>query len=303
MPEYSFSRFVNEIDRILSTYRVYFFYGENNYYIHKTVEKIVAKLAENVFKETIYSWEIDFNQLTTKLVTPTLFGKNVVVVLRHFEATNKKVKKQIIEFLQSTKLNQYFIILYEATINYFEKADQVISSLLDLCVSVNFVNLTKEEILSNFIPKKLKLKITESAKQLIYENTGNDLWLLSHELEKISYYVGNKKEVVDEDVIKCCSAYNTSDLKDLIESIQRSDYSKSLQILNLLLDNGVSLMYIFTSLHRYFLRIAEKKQYNEKKFFQLIKEFYNADYKLKTTRNGKYVLEITILNLCNILKS
>ncbi|MFQ3675145.1 MAG: DNA polymerase III subunit delta, partial [Endomicrobiia bacterium] len=293
MVSYNYKEFVHLMESSIEKEKKYFFYGENIFQINLTVEQLLKKIG-NAEKETVYSWESSLEQIFTKLSTSTLFYDKVVVILKNFELTKKKFRKSLVEFIKNYECKQYLIIIHEGVLPYKEMKndkDGILDFLLKNTVSVDFPNFSKEEILNNFIPNNCTKKLSDSAKQLLFENSGNDMYLLYNELNKISFYKPDIQEITETDVEKCCSVYDNTEMKDLFYNIENRNMAKSLSILSSLVVNGIEPVYLSVSLHRYFRKQFLWGKIQQSKIFDVLKELYNMDYKLKTTSNSKYVLE------------
>jgi len=305
MVSYNYKEFLCLIEKCVEKEKKYFFYGENIFQINLTVEQLLKKIGK-AEKETIYSWETSIEQIFTKLSTSTLFCEKVAVILKNFEFTKKKFRKSLVEFIKNYECEQYLIIIHEGVLPYKEMKndkDGTLDFLLKKTVSVDFANFSKQEILNNFIPNNCTKKLSDSAKHLLFENSGNDICLLYNELNKISFYKPDVQEITETDVEKCCSVYDNSEIKDLFYSIENRNITKSLSILSSLFVNGIEPVYLSVSLYRYFRKQFLWGKIQQSKIFEILKELHNMDYKLKTTSNNRYVFESVVINLCKILGS
>jgi DNA polymerase III delta subunit len=307
MVNYNYKEFIHWLSKGLDIEKEkkYFFYGENIFGINLLTEQLLKKIGK-VEKEIVYSFESSVEEIFKKLSTRTLFFEKVVVILKNFELAKKTFCKSLLEFLKNYEYEQYLIIIHEGELSYKElknEKDGILNFLLKNAVSVNCTNFSKYEVVNNFIPSFVNKKFTESAKELLYDSLGNNLWLLYNELNKLRFYKPGEQEITQTDVEKCCIQYDSSEIKDLFSSIEGQNLSQSLAKLNLLFDSGVDAVYISVSLHRYLRTQFLKKKFSTKKIFEVLKELSNLDYKLKTSTKNKSVLEHTIINLCKILGS
>lgn len=295
----NFREFNKNITKLVQNNKIFFFYGENNYVMLETVEKVkdILKLG----KETLFCWEVELEEVVKKLSTLDLFSPKNMVVLRHFELAKKSFKKSLIDFLKNYNGINLLIILYEEKILKKIQPDEIILWMLDNYLSVEFDNLTTQEIVNEFITKKTKIKFTEEALKTLLEQTNNDLYLLSNELEKLSYFVGDKRLVTEEDVLNCVAQYETTEIKELIDSIVNNNFQKCLSVINLLLNvKKTAEVAILSALSKFFRKSLLYKNLPQQKVCKILQELQNTDLKLKTRQFKEYALEGCVLRLMKI---
>ncbi len=303
MNNYSYKQFKKNFDLVIKKEKKYFFYGENNFSMIAMVDFMIKKLV-NAYKETVYAGDLAIEQIYSKLSTATLFSEKTVIVLRNYDISKKKFRSSLIDFIKNYTCEQYFIIMYEKEIPYYEKQkDDTIKYLLNNTVAVNFSNFTKQEIIDEFIPENCNKDITQEGKELLYENVGHDMWLLYNELQKISYCDISTNIVTESDIKKHCSVYEVSEIKDLLSNIENHDISKSLAVLNILFSTGIEPIHILVAIYRYFRKQFLWGKFQPTKSYKILKELYDTDYKLKSTNNKHYIIETSVLNLCKIMNS
>ncbi|MCX7941216.1 MAG: hypothetical protein N2555_05555 [Endomicrobia bacterium] len=296
--EINYTQFNLNIKNIVSKHKVFFFHGENTFYMFETINKFIND-SYNI--ETLYPWETDMNEVVKKLATNDLFTVYNCLILRYFNIAKKNFRKQLKEFLQSYKVENYFFILYEQQLTERERTEEVIKYLIDEHIAVEFTNLTKTEIINEFIPLKTKLVLSEEAKELLCEKTNNDLWLLTNELEKLNYYANGKTEITEDDVLNCCGEYEVSEVSQLTDGIISNNLGENLRILQELIDvKKTSEVYILNTIYWFFRRRMFKK-ISEQKMSKILQELQKTDYKLKTSPFKKYILETFIVRITQIL--
>ncbi|MCX7910088.1 MAG: hypothetical protein N2505_00680 [Endomicrobia bacterium] len=291
--KYIYREFDNNLQKILKEENVFFFYGSNNYSMLETINKI------NISNEFIYCWEADIKEVFKKLTTLDLFNPKIKVVLRYFDKATKTFRKDIFEFLQKYKFSNYLFILYEKDLLLKER-DEIINYLIENFISVEYPQPTKEEVIENFIPKKINFELPYEVKEMLWENT-NDLWLLSNELEKLSYFINDKKNKISkEEINECCNEYDMPEIKDLIEAIINNSIYQKIGVINQLVVNNYTALGVINSLYRYFRKHFLFKKISTQKAYKILKEIQYADYKIKTSSNSKYVVENCILKITQI---
>lgn len=296
----SYKNFDKQKEQLLKTYNTFFFYGPNNYSMIETIEEICTNSNKEISKEVVYSWDTEVNEIAKKLTTSDLFSKKSIIILRHFDKSNKTFKKGLVEFLKNYKFANYLFILYEKEL-LLKDRDEIIKFLLENFISVEYPTLTKEEIMEEFIPKKVNYEITPEAKEILCENTNNDLWLLSNELEKLAYFIGKSKEKISkEDIDMCCNEYELPEVKDLIDAIISNNVYKKIDTITQLVANNYTALGLISSLYKYFRKNFLFKKIPIQKAYKILREIQFADYKIKTSSNSRYIVESCILRISQI---
>jgi DNA polymerase III delta subunit len=299
--KYNYKEFIKHIDKVVNNHKIFFFYGENSYYMLETINSVISKL-KNTVKEVVYPWEVDVEDVIKMLSTLSLFTQTVVIVLRYFNITKKSFKKQITEFLQLYNGENFLFLLYEEKVFAREKIEPPLNFFFNNCINIDFPMLTQKEIINEFIPKKIDFKLTDQAKELLCEYVHNDLWLLLNEIEKLRYFVPDKKIVSEEDVIKCCSEYEFSEIEQLIDGIINNNVRQNFDVLNnLISDKKINEVQVLASIYRYFRKNFVFKKIPLQKVYRIMKEIQTTDVKLKTlSTDKKHILENCVLKLAQI---
>jgi DNA polymerase III delta subunit len=121
----SYKDFSKNLESVLKRNNLFFFYGGNNYYMLEILDLISKKF--NILKETVYLWEAEIEDLSKKLTTLSLFSQKTMVVFRYFNLAEKKTfKKDLIDFLQKYKFDNYLFILYEEELSTKKKMTKLL---------------------------------------------------------------------------------------------------------------------------------------------------------------------------------
>lgn len=297
--QYNYKKFNSEIDKLISKHKIFFFYGENTFFMLDTVDKILARIEAN--KEIVYPWETNIDDIVRKLTTEDLFTRHSCIVFRYYNLAKKTLKKQVKDFLQSYEVTNYFFVLYESRLLEHEKLDENIKYFLEEYISVEFTNLTKDEVINEFIPKKIKFNLSDAAKEILYEKTNNDLWLLSNELEKLNYFAKDKTSITENEILSCCAEYDTAEVYQLTEGILSRDTKQNLKLLDELVNvKKVPEVYILNTLY-WILKKKMWKKISEQKMCKLLQELQWTDFRLKTSPLKKYIIELCLIRITQIL--
>jgi DNA polymerase III delta subunit len=299
--KYNYKDFSKNIDKLLNDNKVFFFYGENSYYMLETVNLITKKL-KDVVKEIVYPWEVDIDEVVRILTTLGLFSQTTVVVFRWFNAAKKKFVTQIINFLKVYNGQNFLFLFYESKILAKERIEPPLNYFFTNCVVVDFPLLTQQEIINDFLSKVIDFEMTQQAKELLCEYVNNDLWLLMKEIEKLKYFVSNKEVVTEEDVMECCGEYEFSEINQLVDGIINNNIQQNLSVLdNLVSDKKMAEVQILTYLYKFFRKNFIFKNLPLQKVYRILKEIQSVDVKLKTLSvDKKYILKNCVIKLTQI---
>lgn len=303
MKTFTYKEFATSLPKVANQHKKYFFYGENNFCMNIVANKLTEYISAE--KEVIYGWDENLEQFFQKMLIPTLFAKKSVVVLRNIEFAKNKFQKFVKEFFERYSPEQYIIIMYESEIPFYEQQkNEFVKFLLSNFVSVSFQNFNRYQLVNEFIPQHCNKKLTKEAKELLCDSIGDDLWLLYNELQKISLLETQKKEITEEEIEKFCNVYENGDIKNLLNSIVSvPDVRQSLSILKNLFLQGVQPVYISVTLFRYFRKQFLYNKIPRSKVLEILRELHFLDYKIKTTDQSNYAVEMAVLNLCKLMKN
>lgn len=296
-----YSELFKNINKFLNNYRIFLFHGNNTYFMDKFFDETKKIFKDSNF-ETLYPWEVDVEEVIKKLSTLSLFSQQSCLIFKYFNLLKKNLRKKLIEFLRVYNGSNYLFLLYETDITEKEiENEETLKYFFENMCCIEFPNLTKYEIFNKFIPEITKLDLDEDAKEFLYEHTYNDLYMLSNELEKLSYFYSNKTNISEKDVSECCFKYETAEIQQLTNAILQNDINGALKIMRILLEEKkVAEVWILNSIYRFLRKNVVYKKFPLQKVYQIIKEIQNTDYRLKISANKKYILESCVLKLIKI---
>ncbi len=94
----------------------------------------------------------------------------------------------------------------------------------------------------SYIAYNHELNLNKSAINLLHQIVGNQLTDINGEMLKLKQYVGDKKGISEEDILKVVSRLRIDSVFDLTEAIGKKDKIKALTVLANLLDHGQNEM-------------------------------------------------------------
>ena len=238
---------VNDFYNSLKTsneYKLCLLFGQD-----ESVISIKAKEILNIFKnENIVNIsQEEFKNKPSRIFEEfqsiSFFSDRTIIVLRLNERPNDATKyiKQIFEKVDENNKNFILIIAGDLATS---------SSLRKFCeesvyiASIGCYNETDSSIIS-FIKNKLseyELKFNQDIVNRIYSNIGNNLLVLEKEIEKISLYKGDDKNLTLDDIEKITTDISDSDISEFINYFCILDKQNTFKSLNKLLSENQSIV-------------------------------------------------------------
>lgn len=246
---------------------VYYFFGEDSYNLSfalHTLEEAFKPIIKSDFdKETIYSEDKLMDEILG-LATAFPFGseKKLIIVK---EAEKIKDKKPLKDYASSPAEFTVLAFFHNGSITNLNTEP---FKTLD---ANNFLFEAKELKGKNLIDWLIGLAeekgkiLSEENAQVLVDIVGDNRSLLEDQLEKICIYLNEKKEITLESIQQVSSELKQFNIFDLQNALGVKDKTKSLLIVNNLLDNGAEPTFIITMLTRYFTglsKITELKSKN-----------------------------------------
>ena len=238
---------VNDFYNSLKTsdeYKLCLLFGQD-----ESVISIKAKEILNIFKnENIVNisqeeFKNKPSRIFEEVQSISFFSDRTIIVLRLNERPNDATKyiKQIFEKVDENNKNFILIIAGDLATS---------SSLRKFCeesvyiASIGCYNETDSSIIS-FIKNKLseyELKFNQDIVNRIYSNIGNNLLVLEKEIEKISLYKGDDKNLTLDDIEKITTDISDSDISEFINYFCILDKQNTFKSLNKLLSENQSIV-------------------------------------------------------------
>jgi len=181
-----------------------------------------------------------------------------------------------------------------------------------------------------YIAHKNNIEIDRNSVSLIQQLVGAHLDEVNNEFKKLSQYMGDRKKVTHEDILKVVSHSRMDSIFDLTDAIGRKDKANALVYLANLLENGQSEVGVMALILRHVrilaalseglkkgLRGAQLSQkagvpsyflkkymdqcsvWNEKKISKTITALHKTDFALKSSPTSSHIwLENFIIQTC-----
>lgn len=236
---------------------ILFLYGENDFESSEKLRSIKEKYVDaslgdtNLFSIDLADKKMDFKEFS-RIVTaqPFLAKKRLIIIKNLLYKGSKKLQTDIIDFLPKIPETSV-IIFYE--VKTPDKRSKLFKTLNKPKISQEFKLLNPIE-LKKWIEKRIDKKLIKNKPDIDYEfieslllKSGNNLWQISAQVEKINLYLGAHVNYYSKDDIKKLTNEKTlTGIFEFIDILAKKDIKNAYIMLHNLLDQGENEFYILT---------------------------------------------------------
>ena len=254
---------IQELSKNLSSEKllpVYFLCGEDSFSIDaavETIQKAVDPFIQSDFDREVINVEKNQNisQILDLAYSFPFGGGKKIVVVKNFEKLNDK--KELSAYIKNPPEFSILVVTNPAKIS--DASREPYSVLLEKKYLFEARNETGNELVGWVLrqSKKMKFDLSEDNARALIEIVGEEKSLLEMQLQKLSDYAVDKKEISFEDIQKLSSNTRQYTIFDLQNALGKGDKSKSLEIAFNLLDSGQEIIAILNMLAKFILTLAQ----------------------------------------------
>ena len=219
-----------ELDKIKNDLKFFLFYGKNEglkrHYINQLFKnnksKNVIKYDE---KEILENEEIFFENILSN----SLFESEKFIIINR---STDKISGIIIDLIERN-INGVVIVIDAGLLEKKSKLRKLFEKEKDLACIATYPDTN--EILSNLALtffKKIDVSISRQNVNLIVDKCGGDRLNLENELEKIKFYLIEKKSISTEEILKLINLSENHTFYELIDHCLAKNKNKTINILN-----------------------------------------------------------------------
>ena len=219
-----------ELDKIKNDLKFFLFYGKNEglkrHYINQLFKnnksKNVIKYEE---KEILENEEIFFENILSN----SLFESEKFIIINR---STDKISGIIIDLIERN-INGVVIVIDAGLLEKKSKLRKLFEKEKDLACIATYPDTN--EILSNLALtffKKINVSISRQNVNLIVDKCGGDRLNLENELEKIKFYLIEKKSISTEEILKLINLSENHTFYELIDHCLAKNKNKTINILN-----------------------------------------------------------------------
>jgi DNA polymerase-3 subunit delta len=239
---------------------VYFFFGEEDFLIDEIVDAIVAEGVDPATRgfnlDIVHGSETDGKDVVSIASSFPMMAERRVVIVKDFDrASNKELVEPYLEHPSPSTC----LILMASKPDMRKKPYPLLKKK---SVGGEFNRLYDNEI-PGWIQRRvtqLRRTMTPEAAELLQAYVGNSLREVSNQIDKLLIAVGSKPTVGLEDVEAIVGISKEFTVFELTKMVGEKNISKSIEIVERMLDSGESPQLIIVMLTRHFIIMAKLRE-------------------------------------------
>ena len=246
---------------------LYLLYGTENYLIKKEIDKILNANSIDRINVSEYNLEVDsFKDIIDDANTISLFAeKKGIVINNSYIFTGKNVKSNndseiFLEYFKNINPDTIIIFVVDS-----EKLDERKKLVKEIKRIGSIKYFGKKNDLTDFLKNMFEgYNISIQDIRFMIDRCGNNLDILSQEVNKIKIYKDTDKNITREDIMNLTSKNIDIDIFGLVDTIINKNKDKALEIYKEMLVNGEEPIKIIVILANQFRIIYQAKELYKK---------------------------------------
>lgn len=265
-----------------------FFFGEQVPVIRYYLKELVRE-DENVLLKNFFLFETEWVDILDEAVSLDLFssGRQRIFIVnfpeleepdgqsadKFFRQYVSPYEEEISRYFQSPPDNTFLVVLFYGKLKRGQKIYDFFSEL-ETGFRKNFrleeIKTPRETEILSWIAETLEEKgktINRTAAERLLEITGADLLRLMNEMEKLSLFAGDRKNLSEDDVESVCAGQKIFDRFALEEALESGSLEEALAITRSFFQSqpeATEVMAFFASISRYLIALNQAKTETER---------------------------------------
>jgi len=218
-----------EINKIISNYNFYLFYGKNQGLKEDHIKEIIKKNQGKIFNYDEKQIQEEKQIFFENILSGSLFENNKIIIINRASDKIYPIIQEIIERdIKSVKIiiNSGLLEKKSKLRSLFEKEKNLI------CIATYPDNNETLSRLTAIFFKNEKISISQENINLIVSKCNGDRHNLNNELEKIKNYSLNKKGISTHEILKIINLSENYGFSELIDNCLAKNKNKIMTILN-----------------------------------------------------------------------
>ena len=218
-----------EINKIISNYNFYLFYGKNQGLKEDHIREIIKNNQGKVFNYDEKQIQEEKQIFFENILSGSLFENNKIIIINRTSDKIYPIIQEIIERdIKSVKIiiNSGLLEKKSKLRSLFEKEKNLI------CIAAYPDNNETLSRLAVIFFKNEKISISQQNINLIVGKCNGDRHNLNNELEKIRNYALNKKNLTTQEILKIINLSENYGFSELIDNCLAKNKNKIMTILN-----------------------------------------------------------------------
>jgi len=242
----------------LRLFHLYLVFGNEEYFKKKVIDMIVNRAIPKANRDfdfiSLYGDDTTAGDIIDIFSTKPFFSENKVIYIRNFDSLKTSEQQKIITQCQQDVSGNILLL----TTSSFDSRLKISKTVLKSGVVVQCRSPYKPEDMKPWLIEEAKSEgkiISTEATTLFVNKVELDYSAAANELEKLLLYCYQKNKIDLSDVQVCIGNTKTHNIFDFINSVGDKDLTKSLIIMENLLDNKEAAVFIVTMLTRLFTQL------------------------------------------------
>lgn len=295
----SIKAFLQEIDKGLTS-PAYLLYADNEYPIEEALSAVKRTIPETEMPFNFNVFDMDSadsiptaGEITDTLNTVSFFGSRRYVVVRNLQKISAKEFKKFQSYIANPSPNSVFLMSYTGTLK--KEMKESTKGLKTICLDI------RENDLPVWIKEKIRQKgitIKDDAVEYLIGVVGNDIGLLSSELEKLASF-GNETITISgiKEIVEGSRDYSVFDLTN---ALREKNTEKVFRIYRTLSETTEPYNLLGAINWQYSKMSMQANDMRQRKTFSRAFELLNnADIQIKTS-GGAYPMEHLLIRLLRL---
>lgn len=246
---------------------VYYIFGQENYLKDKVLSEITKRFktpGTEEFDFTILHADTDSAVMALEQLEMIPFlAKYRLVIIKNFDTMKASDKDLIAEYVQNPVLTSILVLTAEK-IDERVKANKLISKEAEKIICRSPYNSTDIVKWLNSEVTKRKIFIDNDSKELFARSIELNYQIAANELEKLIIYTKGKERIEEEDVKAVVGKSRTNKIFDLQNEIGKMNVKKALAILENMISNNESAVFVIIMLSAFFQTLWKIKALQKK---------------------------------------
>lgn len=242
---------------------LYLLYGTENYLIKKEIDKILNANSIEKINVSEYNLEIDnFKDIIEDANTISLFSdKKAIIVNNSYLFTGKSIKNEndpelFLDYFKNVNPDSIIIFIVDS-----EKLDERKKIVKEIKKIGTVKDFNQKNDLTDILKNMFEgYNISIQDIRFMIDRCGNNLDILSQEVNKIKIYKDEDKNITKEDIINLTSKNIDIDIFGFVDTIVNKNKNKALEIYKEMLINGEEPIKILVILANQFRIIYQAKE-------------------------------------------
>ncbi|MBW7997230.1 MAG: DNA polymerase III subunit delta [Candidatus Glassbacteria bacterium] len=258
---------INRINRECSSGEfqpVYFLHGDESYLTRRAVETLTAHAVDSASAdfnyERFHGPDMNIERVLTSVATPPMMAARRVVLVQELDKAQLKVRELLADYAEKPSDSTVLILASSSRIKIDKRrgTPKWAAKLEDAAASACFWPLRENELLSWIVSTAglAGKKIGRQAALDLYARLGDDLARIAGELDKLTFFIGEREEISPEDVRAMTGVDKGASVFDWVDSLAAGKPLLGAYITGQLASRGESAVGALAAASAHFGRVA-----------------------------------------------